>query len=178
MTVMESGLDCPDAALAWAAQAGDVTAPEESLPYDPLTGIGRQLSRVKVAMIEALDRELAPLEITAAQYVIIVNLASGQADSTTTLCKGVSYDPGAMTRMLDRLEKKCLVERSRCPDDRRKVKLELTHDGRAVYPQLVATAARVMEGFLAGFSSAEKEQLAHLLARMELTPSFFENFIA
>lgn len=135
--------------------------------YDPRTGVGRQLSRVKTAMMEALDRELAPLDITAAQYVIIVNLALGQSDSTTSLCKGVSYDPGAMTRMLDRLEKKGLVERSRCPEDRRKVMLELTTEGLAAYPQLVATAGRVMQRFLRGFTAAEVAQLENLLSRMQ-----------
>jgi DNA-binding MarR family transcriptional regulator len=144
-------------------QAADIGIP---YAYDPRTGIGRVLSRVKVALMEALDRELVPLDITGAQYVILVNLASGQADSTTTLCKGVSYDPGAMTRMLDRLEKKGLVQRSRCPNDRRKVKLELTAEGNAVYPQVVAIAAGVMQRFLAGFAPGEIATLEALLARM------------
>ena len=134
--------------------------------YDPLTGLGRVLSRVKIALMEALDRELVPLDITGAQYVILVNLASGQADSTTTLCKGVSYDPGAMTRMLDRLERKGLVQRSRCPNDRRKVKLELTAEGNALYPQVVAIAGRVMQRFLVGFAPHEVATLEALLARM------------
>jgi DNA-binding MarR family transcriptional regulator len=149
--------------VAFETQAGSTGIP---YAYDPRTGIGRVLSRVKIALMEALDRELVPLDITGAQYVILVNLASGQADSTTTLCKGVSYDPGAMTRMLDRLEKKGLVQRSRCPNDRRKVKLELTAEGNAIYPQVVAIAAGVMQRFLTGFAPNEIATLEALLARM------------
>ncbi len=103
--------------------------------YNPRTGIGRALARLKVTMMEALDAELAAFDITSAQYIVMVNLGSDQADSTASLCKGVSYDPGAMTRMLDRLEKKGLVTRARCPDDRRKVKLALTPEGQALLPQ-------------------------------------------
>ena len=85
----------------------------EAKNFNPANGIGRLLSRVKMEMHEALDRELAPLDITAAQFVILMNLASGEVDSASKLCKGVSYDPGAMTRMLDRLEGKRLIRRAR-----------------------------------------------------------------
>ena len=153
-------------ALSPAVLLSDTARAEAELSYDPRTGIGRMLSRVKIAMMEALDRELAPLDITGAQYVILANLATGQADSTTSLCKWVSYDPGAMTRMLDRLEKKGLVSRCRCPNDRRKVKLELTAEGAAVYPQLVATSGRIVQRFLTGFQPSEVAQLERLLDRM------------
>jgi DNA-binding MarR family transcriptional regulator len=139
--------------------------------YDPKTfnpgnGIGRLLSRVKMEMHEALDRELAPFDITAAQYVILVNLASGEVTSASQLCKGVSYDPGAMTRMLDRLERKGLVRRARCPDDRRKVILELTAEGKAVYPKLTAVHVGVLNNFLRGFTKTDARQLETLLERM------------
>ena len=134
--------------------------------FDPKTGIGRLLSQVKIQALEALDRELAPLDITGAQYVILVTLACGPIDSVTGLCKGVSYDPGAMTRMIDRLEAKGLVRRVRTPHDRRKINLELTEEGKAVYPQLVASAVTVMNRQLRGFSKAEVKQLEQLLQRM------------
>jgi len=139
--------------------------------YDPKTfnpgnGIGRLLSRVKIEMHDALERELAPLDITAAQFVILMNLSSGEVDSASKLCKGVSYDPGAMTRMLDRLEGKGLIRRVRCGNDRRKVILELTAEGKAVYPKLVATYVGVLNRFLHGFNKADARQLETLLSRM------------
>ena len=133
---------------------------------DPSDGIGRLLARVKAEMHEALERELAPFDITAAQYVILANLASGGVDSASKLCKGVSYDPGAMTRMLDRLERKGLVRRVRCPDDRRKVILELTAEGNAVYPKLAARRLEVLHRFTRGFTETEAAQLANFLERM------------
>src|SRR5690348_2856596 len=90
--------------------------------YNPKHSIGGLLSRVKMRLMEALDAELEPLGISAAQYVILVNLASG-VDSASGLCRSVSYDPGAMTRMIDRLEKKGLVRREPCSEDRRVMRL-------------------------------------------------------
>ena len=139
--------------------------------YDPKTfnpgdGIGRLLSRVKLEMHDALERELAPHDITAAQFIILINLSSGEVDSASKLCKGVSYDPGAMTRMLDRLEAKGLVRRVRCGEDRRKVILELTAEGKAVLPKLIATYVGVLNRFLSGFTKMDVRQLETLLSRM------------
>lgn len=133
--------------------------------FDPKTGIGSLIARVRVKLFEALDEELAPFDITAAQYVILVNLANG-VDSASGLCKGVSYDPGAMTRMIDRLERKGFVRRVRSPDDRRVVNLALTEEGKAVYPKLVARAAAATNRRLRGFTKAEAQKLESFLQRM------------
>ncbi|HKN10400.1 MAG TPA: MarR family transcriptional regulator [Pseudomonadota bacterium] len=142
-----------------------MTAIYDPKTFNPKTAIGGLVSRVKLKLFEAMEAELAPYDITAAQYVILVGLANG-IDSASGLCKGVSYDPGAMTRMLDRLEKKGLVGRVRCPDDRRVVKLALTEEGKAVYPKLIASAAKVMNRCLAGFTKSEAEQLEGFLHRI------------
>jgi DNA-binding MarR family transcriptional regulator len=134
--------------------------------FDPSTGLGRLMTRVKGEMMDRLDQELAPFDITAAQYVILVKLAAGETDSASTLCKGVSYDPGAMTRMIDRLERKGLVKRVRCPKDRRKVIVELTSEGKAVYPSLVEASTRTLNHFMRGFTRMEADQLEHYLRRM------------
>jgi DNA-binding MarR family transcriptional regulator len=133
--------------------------------FDPKTGIGSLIARVRVKLFEALDEELAPFDITAAQYVILVNLANG-VDSASGLCRGVSYDPGAMTRMIDRLERKGFVRRVRSPEDRRVVNLALTEEGKAVYPKLVARAAAATNRRLRGFTKAEAQQLESFLQRM------------
>jgi DNA-binding MarR family transcriptional regulator len=134
--------------------------------FDPRRGIGGLLGRVKMAIGAAVDAELAPLEITAAQYVILMSIALGEADSASSLCKGISYDPGAMTRMLDRLERRGLVRRVAHPNDRRASHLELTAEGRAVYPKLRASVMKVLNRFLRGFTPKEAQQLESLLQRM------------
>ena len=134
--------------------------------YDPKRSIGGLLSRVKLEMGAALDAELAPLDITGAQFVILMSIALGEADSACELCKGISYDPGAMTRMLDRLERRGLVRRVAHPNDRRTSNLELTAEGKAVYPKLRASAMKVLNRFLRGFTQKEARQMESFLQRM------------
>src|ERR1700688_5111111 len=140
--------------------------------YQPASCVGQLIYRVRAAQMSALDQELAqdpdlaPLEISAAQYTIISVLAKRGVDSAAQLCKDLSYDAGAMTRMVDRLEAKGLISRRRCPEDRRLVKLELTASGLAALPKLRACSVRVLNHFLRGFSRGEARQLEAFLVRM------------
>jgi DNA-binding MarR family transcriptional regulator len=132
----------------------------------------RQISRVKTEAMAALDEayasdpEVAALEVSAAQYVIIATLAEQEANSSAQLCKSFSYDAGAMTRMVDRLEAKGLLARRRCTDDRRLVNLELTEAGKAIFPKLKLLAMEVQNRFLRGFSEAEVQALQEFLCRI------------
>jgi DNA-binding MarR family transcriptional regulator len=141
--------------------------------YQPRKGVGHLLSRVRAEMLVALDKaleadaELSALEISSAQFIVIAALALAEtAKSASDLCKGISYDAGAMTRMIDRLESKGLIRRNRRPEDRRVVYLELTEEGTRAYPRMRAVSMAVVNRFLQGFSAAEARQLESFLSRM------------
>jgi DNA-binding MarR family transcriptional regulator len=146
----------------------------DSTSFQPGRHIGALVSRVKVEMLVALDRELAqdkrlaPLEMSAAQYIIVANLAIGPGEpkSAADLCKVISYDAGAMTRMLDRLEAKGLIRRTRSSQDRRLLNLELTEEGRAAFPRMREISMSIANRFLRGFTKAEARQLEGFLSRM------------
>jgi len=141
--------------------------------YQPANCVGQLMNRVRAAHMNALDEvlakepDLASLDISAAQYVVISAIAKSKCvDSAAQLCKDLSYDAGAMTRMVDRLEAKGLISRRRCPEDRRLVKLELTEAGLAALPKLRECSVRVLNHFLRGFTQAEARQLESYLGRM------------
>ncbi len=141
--------------------------------YEPRRGLGHIIGRIRAQLLAAIDTELArdeflaPLEVTSAQLIVIVNLAGSEcATSASELCKGISYDAGAMTRMLDRLEAKGLVRRTRSPDDRRLVNLELTQAGKAAYPRLREISMRVLNRSLRDFNLDEARTLEGLLVRL------------
>ena len=134
--------------------------------FQPMNSVGYLLNRVRTEFLGAIDKELEPLDITAAQYIIMGQLAYNMADSASGLCKGIAYDPGAMTRMIDRLEAKKLISRVRCPQDRRAVRLALTDEGKAVFPKMRSGVIGVLNHFLRGFSKSEARQLEDFLQRM------------
>ncbi len=141
--------------------------------YQPREGVGHLLNRVRTEMLSALDKaleadaELSALEISSAQFMVIAALAlADTAKSASDLCKGISYDAGAMTRMIDRLESKGLIRRNRRPDDRRVVHVELTEEGSRAYPRMREVSMDVVNRFLRGFSQVEARQLEGFLGRM------------
>src|ERR1700722_13334213 len=140
--------------------------------YQPASCVGQLMYRVRSAQMSALDEalaqdpDIAPLEISAAQYIIISVLAKRSVDWPIQSCNDLSYDAGAMTRMVDRLEAKGLINRRRCPDDRRCVKLELSEAGQGAAPKLRACSVRVLNHFLRGFSHEEARQLEGFILRM------------
>lgn len=141
--------------------------------YQPRKGVGHLMNRVRTEMMVALDKalsadsELGFLELSAAQFIVIATLAlAGTAKSASDLCRGISYDAGAMTRMVDRLEHKGLIRRSRHPEDRRVVYIELTEEGLRAFPRMKSISMGVMNQFLRGFSQAEARQLESFLTRM------------
>ena len=138
----------------------------EPKPAPTKHGIIRLVSRLRVVLIDAMDRDLAKFDISAPQFIVLASLADREADSPSSLCKTISYDAGAMTRMIDRLEQKGLIRRVPHPEDRRATNLELTVAGRVLFPQLVATKEIVQERFLRGFSKDEIATLESFLARL------------
>ena len=159
--------------MAQALKSAPQNEVYDAKTYEPGNGVGYLMGRLRGEMLAALDRELAldeelaALEVTSAQLIIIAMLAdSGTSKSASALCKGISYDAGAMTRMIDRLEGKKLIRRDRCPKDRRLVYLELTDEGRAAYPRMREISRRVLNRFLRGFTTAEVRLLESQLRRM------------
>ena len=155
---------------AWSVRLADVYDIET---YQPRKGVGHLLSRVRHEMLAALDQaleadaELSALEISSAQFIVIAALALAETPkSASDLCKGISYDAGAMTRMIDRLESKGLIRRNRRPEDRRVVYLELTEEGTRAYPRMREVSMGVVNRFLQGFSATEARQLESFLSRM------------
>lgn len=88
------------------------------------------------------------------------------ARTVNEFCQFAGIDAGPMSRLLDRLEAKGIVQRVRDELDRRQVNVELTPKGSALYPQIMEIITRVNGRFLDGFSPAEAAQLQAFLQRL------------
>jgi hypothetical protein len=101
--------------------------------FDPRMGVGHLLYRLRAELLASMDREfaadeqLAAMQGTSAQLIVLAMLSSGEVKSATDLCRGISYDAGAMTRMIDRLSgslcnrpRSCVTESRIAPFDSRR----------------------------------------------------------
>lgn len=128
-------------------------------------GGGSLLHQVARDLATALDRQLAPLDITAQQAALLLH-AARQQSSPSQLMTALGTDTAGMTKLLDRLETKGLIERRPNPGDRRSVLIALTGDGQALAPRLRPIFGRVTRQLFTGFSGAEIGVLTTMLERM------------
>ncbi|MEZ2350760.1 MarR family winged helix-turn-helix transcriptional regulator [Caballeronia sp. RCC_10] len=139
--------------------------------YDPATiqletSLGYYLAKARNVLMARTDQALKPLGLTSQQIGVILCLASGRARTPLELSREMSYDSGSMTRMLDRLEKKGFVRRTRSDTDRRIVELALSERGHEAAARLPAIGAAVLNEQLHGFSRAELDSLIAMLSRV------------
>ena len=127
---------------------------------------GYLMRRLQASLMRHIDKRFRPYELTALQWGPLLLLAQHKGDTAAALARALEIDTGAMTRMVDRLEAKKLVRRTRSTGDRRVVHLELTTDGHRVVEQVPHVLADVLNLHLQGFSSAEVQQLLGFLRRL------------
>ena len=89
------------------------------------------MKRIMMSVIQQVDKRLERHDLTSAQWGPLLQIKkSGGSATVAELSRWSQVDAGAMTRLLDRLEKKGLCKRVRSTEDRRVVQVELTPDGR------------------------------------------------
>ena len=142
-----------------------------ALFYEPVgycadESVGWLMKRALMSIAQAADRRLEPKGITHAQWAALFMLQRCRASTVAELARETQSDPGAMTRLLDRLEAKGFCRRQRCTDDRRVVRVELTPEGEVAAQEVPAVLSQVLNEHLAGFSKTEWSQLKDMLRRM------------
>jgi DNA-binding MarR family transcriptional regulator len=134
--------------------------------YDVAESVGHQLVGLVQMMRREVEARMARHGLTDAQWRPLWTIKSGRATTANELAREACIDAGAVTRMLDRLEAKGLIERLRSETDRRVVHLRLTEAGEAATANIPHVLASVNNDFLHGFSEREWRQLRKLVERM------------
>jgi DNA-binding MarR family transcriptional regulator len=143
------------------------TPPPEVRDYDLGESVGYLISRVKSTMSNMVtQRAVAELGVTSQQASILFMVASGKCTLAAELAREYGIDASAVTRLVDRLEKRGLLERVRSSEDRRAVRLALTPEGLAIAARMPAIFRSVTEHLSAGFTPEEVGFLKSMLRRI------------
>lgn len=107
-------------------------------------------------------RVIEPYGITGQQYNVlrILRGAAPKAVPTLTIAERMIERTPGITRLLDRLEAKGLVQRERCPTDRRQVLCEITRQGLELLAGLDRPVARAED---AALGRLPRRDLRHLI---------------
>jgi DNA-binding MarR family transcriptional regulator len=127
--------------------------------------VGFAVNKARNVLVAELDAALKDLGITTQQMGILMSMRGGMTQTPFELSKLLGIDTGLMTRMLDKLEARQLLQRARSLEDRRVVNLTLTPEGEKIADELPRIAPAVLNKRLRKFTRAEFNELRRLLSK-------------
>ncbi|EEA01623.1 transcriptional regulator, MarR family [Burkholderia sp. H160] len=148
---------------AAGVELGRMLAPDE---YRTEESVAFKMNMVRLLLGAEIDRKLAASKLSAIQWGILKALFDERARTPTALCRILLADGSIMTRKLDSLEKRGLIERIRSTSDRRSVELALTANGRQLLRETLPLIVETSNRQLRGFAVDEVETVRNLLDRM------------
>jgi DNA-binding MarR family transcriptional regulator len=137
--------------------------------YKAQSSVGYLLKRASALIVDVMEPVFEAQGFTFVQYQILAWLRDGIAVNPKDICAQFRHNSGALTRVIDQLAERGLLERARRDRDRRKVELELTPAGRAVVETLIPLVVEKLNYALADFSSAEVQEFKRLLLKLNVT---------
>lgn len=127
---------------------------------------GYLIWRVAMKMRTAVDRALAPLGLTHAQYALLASLygmaRAGKRPSQRELADHTGLEPMYVSKLARALEHGGFIERSAHPADPRAVQLRLTEHGAEVAIAAIATVATLQEELTAPLGGLQSERTREL----------------
>jgi DNA-binding MarR family transcriptional regulator len=134
--------------------------------YTAQSSIGYLIKRAHAMMMDVLENLFADRGFSFIHYAILSWVRDGIAVNPKDICIQYRHDSGALTRVIDQLEERGLIERVRRGNDRRKVELQLTEAGRETVESLIPLVVDKLNLVLVDFSHEEVSEFKRLLIKL------------
>jgi len=125
--------------------------------------IAGELRPAILRLARKLRRETESLGVTSQQATLLAFISSTPGMSLRELADAEGISAPSLSGHVDRLEAAGLIRRVRSTDDRRRVGLELTKDGRSVLRRVRARRTTWLADRLARLSDEEREAVERAL---------------
>jgi DNA-binding MarR family transcriptional regulator len=129
--------------------------------------LGYFVRRLQVWVFQDFIRTLAPIDISPAQYSVLVVIAANPGLSQSDLADRLGIERARLVRLLDRLERRGLTQRLASRSDRRSHALRLTREGRRTLQQANMLAARHETQLVEKLGSERRKLLMSVLKHFD-----------
>lgn len=133
----------------------------DSFPHYWVNHLGFQL-RKELEQAFAAEGQ----KVTGEEWALLLILNRHDSLTPRDLSELTLRDPTTVSRLIDRLERKGLVERMRQRKDRRIVDVAITAAGRDQFADLAAIAKGVIAMSMKGVSAEDATLVIHILKKM------------
>jgi DNA-binding MarR family transcriptional regulator len=118
------------------------------------------------AFVKALADELEQHGILTAQWSVLRILWDIEGLTQVELAERMRVEKASLTGVLEGMERRGLILRERNAEDRRKINITLTAQGRRLKTKLLPHAAKINRKATRGMSETETGELRRLLAKL------------
>lgn len=118
------------------------------------------------AVVDNIQKDIQSHKISNENFMILELLYSKGPHPVQKISEVLSIPSGSITYVVDKLEKKGLVERQPNPQDRRASNVVLTEEGRVLFDEIFPKHVATISQNLSFISNEEKEILMDLLKRI------------
>jgi DNA-binding MarR family transcriptional regulator len=129
-------------------------------------GIAFLLAQLGAHAAGAFAQRLAPLDLTPPQAGVLRLLAQSPGQSQRALADALGMHATRLVALIDELERRGLVARTRDPADRRNYALALTDQGSAKFAELGTVAREHERAITAVLTADERRAVAAALRRI------------
>ncbi|MGO9949921.1 MAG: MarR family winged helix-turn-helix transcriptional regulator [Steroidobacteraceae bacterium] len=137
--------------------------------YKAQLSIGYLVKRAHSLMLDIMEPVIEQRGFSWIQYVVMSALRDGIAVNPKVICTQYRHDSGALTRIIDQLAERGLLERVRRDRDRRKVELQLTPAGREIIESIIPSVVDKLNEVLTDISKTEVQEVLRLLVKLNTT---------
>lgn len=125
--------------------------------------VGFLVHRADLALVSHLLSLFKPHDLTVEQWTVLNRLVEADGITQRELARKAAKNPTTLARILDKMEKKGLVERREHGRDARAFRVTLTRRGRALREELAPLALRALADATAGLTGEDVRTLKRLL---------------
>jgi DNA-binding MarR family transcriptional regulator/GNAT superfamily N-acetyltransferase len=127
----------------------------------------RRFNRFYTERIGVLDKRHLESDFSLTEVRVLYELANRDRCTASDLVRDLGLDAGYASRLLQALEKRGLVTRSRATEDARRTDLALTARGRSTFGRLDQRASAHIESLLDGVAPADRQRLVAAMQTIE-----------
>lgn len=125
--------------------------------------VGWVMQRLAKRLNDEMDKQLATLDLTVAQFAVMMTVLESGGMTQTEIGRRFGWPAYAITRVLNALEERGLLERRADPSSRRAFNIYASADGEKLGPELFSIVQAVNGEFMGRLPQEDRAEFRRMI---------------
>ena len=127
---------------------------------------GHLIRRLQQIAVGLFMEETGDFDLTPVQFAALATVARQPGMDQRTLARTIGFDTSTIGGVIDRLERRELVQRNPSAEDRRVRRLTVTPEGQALLMQVLPAMQRAQQRILSPLRADERAEFLRMLSTL------------